>query len=44
MLVQTKNHTHPVIFDHDDAALAAELSDVDLPGEVRRRIFGREDG
>ena len=44
VLVQTKNHTQPVIFDHDDAALAAELSDVDLPGEVRRRIFGREDG
>jgi hypothetical protein len=44
ILVQTKTYTQPVIFDYDDEALAGELKDVDLPDEVRRRIFGRSTG
>lgn len=41
ILVQTGKDSHPIIFDHDDEKLAERLRDLDLPPEVRRRIFGR---
>ncbi len=41
VLIQTGTMLSPVIFDHDDQQLIDTLAGVDLPVEVRRRIFGR---